>query len=71
MPIATLNTSEGPVRVTTAYCRSCGAEIYWGTTKNQRRCPYDVVDGEVTGTSHFATCKDAKQWSKKHAAKRA
>jgi hypothetical protein len=48
-------------------CRSCRAPVYWGFTKNGKRCPFDVVKGQPTETSHFATCPDAKTWSKKGA----
>jgi potassium efflux system protein len=33
------------------HCRSCGAAIYWGLTKNNRPCPFDVVDGKATAIS--------------------
>lgn len=57
-------------------CRSCGATVWWGETKNGKRCPYDAhlmgVDRDTldpvyerTDISHFQTCVDAKQWTKR------
>lgn len=40
-------------------CRSCGAPVIWGYTKAGKRCPFDP-----DGTSHFATCPQAKTWTK-------
>lgn len=51
-------------------CRSCKEPIYWIKTPAGRRMPVDPKPGPeggdtFTGTSHFATCKDAKAWRKK------
>lgn len=47
-------------------CQSCHALIWWGTTVNGKRCPYDYdVEQRATNTAHFATCPQARQWSKK------
>ncbi len=47
-------------------CRSCGAPIKWGRTAGGVRCPYDVDEaGQKTDVSHFTTCPNAKQHSKK------
>jgi hypothetical protein len=46
-------------------CRSCGAPVAWGKTKNGKACPYNVVNGQPTEESHFRTCPQAKDWSKK------
>lgn len=46
-------------------CRSCGAPIWWGVTDAGKSCPFDVIDGQPTPTSHFKTCKDAKRWTRK------
>ena len=46
-------------------CRSCGAQVYWGETKNGKLCPYNIVDGEATTESHFGSCPQATAWSKK------
>ena len=46
-------------------CRSCGAPIVWGLTKNGKPCPFNVKTGIPTTESHFATCPDAKDWSTK------
>ena len=40
-------------------CRSCGAPITWGLTKNGKRCPFNA-----DGASHFGTCPQAKHWTK-------
>lgn len=47
------------------HCRSCGALVWWGKTGKGKPCPFDVVDGARTAISHFSTCPDAKQWSKR------
>lgn len=52
-----------PVQI--SHCRSCGAEITWAQTKNNRLAPYDVVDGQPTETNHFATCPQRDQWRKR------
>jgi len=41
-------------------CRSCGAVIYFVTTERGKQMPMDAETGET----HFATCPQAKQWSK-------
>lgn len=41
-------------------CRSCRAEVMWVTTAAGKRMPIDR-----DGTSHFATCPDAKDWRRK------
>lgn len=46
-------------------CRSCSAPITWGKTAKGRPVPLDL-DGE----SHFTTCPDAPEWSKKGTRKR-
>jgi hypothetical protein len=43
-----------------AVCRSCAAEIWWGETANGKKCPFDA-----DGRSHFATCPQARQHSRK------
>lgn len=59
-------------------CRSCGAEIVWVLTKNNKRMPVDASsmleeERKLKGViihvpwrhiSHFATCKDSKAWRK-------
>lgn len=60
------------------HCRSCGAEIVWGETREGRRMPLNpaqkrFVFGLKTGRllsmntyeSHFATCPDAAEHRKK------
>lgn len=47
------------------HCQSCGAEISWGFTPKGKRCPFNVVDGRPTQQSHFETCPDAGEWSKR------
>jgi hypothetical protein len=41
-------------------CRSCGAPIYFVRTERGKLMPMDAETGET----HFATCPQAKQWSK-------
>jgi hypothetical protein len=41
-------------------CRSCGAPLIWGETAAGKKCPFNP-----DGTSHFATCPDARSWSRK------
>lgn len=44
-------------------CRSCGAAVEWRKTAAGKPCPYDAG----TDTSHFQTCPQAKDWTKKPA----
>jgi hypothetical protein len=44
------------------YCRSCGAEIWWGKTAAGKRCPFDIAEGKHTAVSHFSTCPQAGSW---------
>ena len=46
-------------------CRSCDARIWWGWTRNEKRNPYDVTEEGYTNTSHFATCPNARQHTKR------
>lgn len=46
-------------------CRSCHAEIAWGLTAKGKRMPYNL-----DGSSHFGTCPEAAQWSRKNQRKR-
>ena len=60
-------------------CKSCGKTIFFITTANGKPHPLDekpgkkwVFDGSGWSmvsayTSHFGTCPQAKQWSKKDA----
>jgi len=55
-------------------CRSCGATIEWAELVSGARHPFNSPLHPVGGTdvtlevdaaqSHFATCPDAKKWSK-------
>lgn len=47
------------------YCRSCGAEIWWGKTPKGNVNPFDVTGGQRTNITHFSTCPDASRWSKR------
>lgn len=56
-----------------ARCKSCGKTIFFVTTPNGYPMPIEEVDRPVWGEpeerywqSHFASCKDAKKWRKKH-----
>lgn len=42
-------------------CRSCGIEIEWHKSENDRWIPYDI-----NGTCHFESCPDAKDWRKNY-----
>lgn len=55
-----------PIENGVTRCRSCDAPIVWGLTRSGKRCPFDVVDGRRTETSHFTTCPQAKTWSKRN-----
>lgn len=45
-----------------AYCKSCGAEIFWVThLKTGRKAPYDTTEG----LNHFATCPNAEDFRSK------
>lgn len=51
-------------------CRSCGATIRWGKTAAGKSVPIDVApsvtaDGNKFWPSHFTTCKQASEWSKR------
>lgn len=52
-------------------CRSCGCGIAWIKTPKGANMPIDLQtsrtepDGHVTYASHFGTCPQAKDWSKK------
>jgi len=52
---------------TTMPCRSCGAEIIWTKTAAGKPIPLSVAtieerDGVRYALTHFADCKDAKEW---------
>jgi hypothetical protein len=63
--MATVTDPKNGVTAVVTTCRSCRAPVYWGYTAKGKRCPYDVVDGAATEISHFATCPQAKQWTKR------
>lgn len=55
-----------PPSVTIAYCRSCGKPIWWGRTRADKNCPFDVAqNGQPTMVTHFSTCPQARRWSKR------
>ncbi len=41
-------------------CRSCGVAILWATTKKGKAHPLNE-----DGSSHFGTCPQAQNWSRK------
>lgn len=47
-------------------CSSCKAPIYWVLTEKRSACPVDP-----DGASHFTTCPNANQHSKRTRAKQA
>lgn len=48
-----------------SHCRSCGAPIWWGKTPAGKRNPFDVQGDARTAVTHFSTCPQAKDWSKR------
>jgi len=51
-------------------CRSCGAQIVWAVTANDRAIPLSLATMQRRGgtaycLSHFVDCKDAREWSRK------
>lgn len=43
-------------------CKVCSQPIYFGFTEKGKRCPFDVVDGNPTRTSHFTTCSQVARF---------
>lgn len=56
----TPETPKAPPVGDPGVCRSCGAAIVWTITKAGKRSPVDP-----DGTTHFATCPQGKEWSRK------
>jgi hypothetical protein len=52
---------DAPIR----HCESCGALIWWGFTATRKRNPFDVIDGARTAVTHFSTCPQAREWSRR------
>lgn len=48
---------EIPAGATSTPCRSCGAPVYWVTTRRGKKMPVNA-----DGTSHFASCPQAGKW---------
>jgi len=51
-------------------CRSCGAQIVWAVTANDRAIPLSLAtvqhrDGVAYCLPHFVDCPEAKDWSRK------
>jgi hypothetical protein len=47
-------------------CRVCRRPVYFGYTAKGKRCPYDVTeDGEPTEVSHFTSCPNVREWTKR------
>ena len=42
-----------------AQCKSCKAEITWGTTTTGKPAPFNA-----DGANHFATCPQRREWRK-------
>jgi hypothetical protein len=63
LPNTTYLSSRPPV----ARCRSCHRPIWWGQTAAGKRCPfnYDLVTATATNESHFRTCPQAAQHSRR------
>jgi hypothetical protein len=52
------------------HCKSCGAQIVWARTQNDRMIPLSLAtvqtrDGVQWLLPHFADCPHAKEWSRK------
>ena len=47
----------------TKACRSCGKSIWWRKMESGKFMPVEA-EGEHSGESHFAYCKDADNWRK-------
>jgi hypothetical protein len=55
------------------HCRSCGADIVWLATNNNKMMPvnadtvdkHDIAYEQGRHTSHFATCPQADKWRRK------
>lgn len=45
-----------------ARCKVCGAPIWWGYTREKKRCPFDIVDDTRTAVTHFSTCPEVRQF---------
>jgi len=61
---------ELPASATVEACRSCGAQIVWARTANDRAIPLSLATvqhraGVAYCLPHFVDCKDAKEWSRK------
>lgn len=55
-----------PPKPEPSHCRSCGAAVWFGRTKNGRLCPYNIgPDGEYTDAPHFVNCPQSQDWSKR------
>lgn len=59
-----------PAHANVETCRSCGAQIVWARTANDRAIPLSLATLQRRGgvaycLSHFVDCKDARDWSRK------
>lgn len=53
------------VRSPVARCKSCGARIIWAETPRAARVPLDATpSAEGVYQTHFASCPQAKAWSR-------
>jgi hypothetical protein len=67
MPARELDGVTIDERAPVRHCKVCPAELWFGYTKDGRRCPFDVVDGVKTTITHFSTCPGVRQFEKKRA----
>lgn len=61
--MTTITDPASGVSALVKQCKGCAAAIYFGFTPAGKRCPFDVVDGQPTRTSHFRTCPQVAQFS--------
>jgi len=54
-----------PLQVTVKACGSCGAAIWWGKTRAGKPNPFDMRLGKPTTITHFSTCPNAREHSKR------
>lgn len=48
-------------------CKVCNQPIYFGFTDKGKRCPFDVIDGQPTRTSHFVSCPEVAKFRESRA----
>lgn len=69
-PIERKGEYELPRGAQVEACRSCGAQIVWARTANDRAIPLSLATVQYRGgvaycLSHWVDCPDAREWSRK------